>query len=279
MSFKQIVILLICVVLVACGSEPDSIENSPVQDDAIKELISEIPEKEDQWTPTFEVLPSCKTAISDPDFENFYYQLIRSCLDYDSLGIIDAIHDSVKFSQYECWDDHWIVPEDCENCIRCTKKGIIKGVFGNMNKKQMADRLFHLLTFYGVGNFSKEDHYMGQLAEKEAYANFNFKDDKVQKGYFNYEYILPKRRAIAIRAKRDIEAKRIGELPFEAIEYNNEVGMGEYVQDKPDYRWLPFKDGYIIADDVTSGFDYTLILFEKTYQGWKITGFFEPPGC
>lgn len=275
----RIITLIVLAILSSCSTEDENRQEKKIEI-APPELVEEITITENEpIAPRFEMLPSCSTEIEDASFREFYYGLIRSCLDYDSAAVIAAIHDSVKFSQYECNDMEFLRSPDCESCIFCSKEGIIKGVFGNLKGKQIVDKLFHMLTYYGVAPFNKNNDFILFQPIDGAYSNFNFKDTTIQKEYFRYQYILPKRRGIAVRKEMNVDAERINELPFKAIRYENEVGMGVFPEGNFENRWLPYKGGYVAADDVTSGFDYTLLLFEKTYLGWRITGFFEPPGC
>lgn len=277
--YSRIVVFIAVVSFLSCSSGEEKAQEKGVKVILLEEIEKTEITEDESIVPQFEILSSCTTEIEDTSFRTFYYGLIRSCLDYDSAAVIAAIHDSVQFSQYECNDATFLRSPDCERCIFCSKEGIIKGVFGNMNGKQIVDKLFHMLTYYGVAPFNKNNKFILFQPIDGAYSNFNFIDTTIQKGYFNYRYILPKRRGVAVRKEMDVDAERITELPFEAIPFENEVGMGVFPKGGFENRWLPYGGGYVVADDLTSGFDYTLLLFEKTHMGWRITGFFEPPGC
>ena len=112
----------------------------------------------------------------------------------------------------------------------------------------------------------------------EAYLNYNFFYTIDYSRYFDYGLIFPKKMGVEIKEKPSLSSPTIGEVTFKTYEYQNEPGMG-VMEESTEVNWLEFQNGYINSNEFVSGFDFTLVIFEKTHAGWKISGFIQPPGC
>lgn len=162
--------------------------------------------------------------------------------------------------------------------MRCTKKGMLEGIFAGSTNEEVCSRLLELITKFGIGPYKDNSYYNKFMLIENAYSNFHFVDDSFYDDYFNYGMIIPLKDKIEIKAKPSELSNTINYLPFKAMPYANEPGMGIRSEDA-NFYWLEHNGGFFKSSDVLTGFDYTFVIFEKTPSGWKITGFIQPPGC
>ena len=271
---KYFLLFILTIVLFACSTnEPEKVEvenievvEEPLIDTVVEEKI-EIP-----------VLPFFDLQFENEDFELFYYDLVKNCLPEDTAKVLAAIYDTLRFSKYECAYGQFVKSNECENCTRCTKKGMIEGVFAKGNKFKLCEQLYDMITKFGVGKFADNEYYSKYMPVPNAYSNFHFVEDSMYAKYFNYEAILPLHDKVEVKTEISTVAPSVGYLPLQTLRYYNDPGMGQY-DELTETNWLEFNQGYINSNEVLTGFDYTLVIYEKTSKGWKITGFFQPPGC
>lgn len=267
--------IIVVLFIFGCNSETpktnSSIAKTIVKDTTIAEDIVE-----EQIIDYF-TLPFFKEEIEEESFELFYKNLIKACLNKDTTTVLNSIHDTLRFSKYECAYGMFI-NAGCENCVRCSKKGMLEGIFAGSNNIEICNRLYEMITLFGVGKMSNNKLYHDWLKLENAYLNFNFKDWELGGKYFDYKTIIPLKENIPIKQAPSFDSETIDVLRFRIYEYPNDPGMGEY-DEEGKFFWLKINDGYISGKDVLSGFDFTIVIFEPTSSGWKITGFIQPPGC
>mgnify|MGYP001364471730 CR=1 FL=1 len=203
--------------------------------------------------------------------------MIRACINKDTTTVLNSIHDTLRFSKYECAYGMFI-NAGCENCARCSKKGMLEGVFAGSNTIEICSNLYEMITLFGVGKMSNNKLYHDWFKLENAYLNFNFKDWEWGAKYFDYNAIIPLKENIPIKQLPSYESETIDVFPYKIHEYSNDPGMGEY-DEVLKYHWLNFNDGFVSDKDILTGFDFTLVIYEKTSSGWKISGFIQPPGC
>lgn len=225
----------------------------------------------------YDVLPFFKEDIEDESFELFYKSLIKACLTKDTTTVLNSIYDTLRFSKYECAYGMYF-NAGCEGCTRCTKKGMLEGVFTGSTNTEICDRLYDMITKFGVGKMSNNKLYYSWLKVENAYLNFNFKDWGIGNKYFNYDAIIPLKESVPIKQLPNYDSETIDVLPFRIHEYSCDPGMGQYDEEMK-YHWFDIYDGHISSKDVLTGFDFTLVIYEEKASGWKITGFIQPPGC
>ncbi len=266
---------IILVTLFSCSTELEnnSAIDQPVED-TVQYKVANATEEEVVEVP---ILPFFELQFLDEEFKAFYYDLINSCYKKDTVAVLNAIHDTLRFSKYECAYGMYL-NAGCEGCTRCSKKGMLMGIFSGADAEQICERLYDMITRYGVGSAKNNELYYKWLMLDSAHVNFNFKNWEQGAKYFDYSMIIPKQEEIKIREHPNQTSKEIATFPFEMISYSNEPGMGEY-DDETGTSWYEYDGGYINGSQVLTGFDFTLVIFEKTHQGWKITGFIQPPGC
>ena len=249
-------------------------------EEIIIETIQDTVEVQINRAPEIPVLPFFKIDIEDKSFESFYLNLVEACRNKDTSQVLASIHDTLRFSKYECAYGQFIPNnKSCAGCARCTKKGMLQGVFAGSTAEGICERLFDLITKFGIGDYSVNEYYYKYMPIPNSYSNFHFTKDTLYESYFNYEMILPLKNGVEMKVETSTISSTMGTLPFQPIPFSNEVGMGEF-NETEESRWYELEgEGYINASEVLTGFDYTLVIFEKTNNGWKITGFIQPPGC
>lgn len=275
---KSILFYITLITLAACSS--DTINKELKQPIIEKNSIVDSEPNIEEEKIVIPVLPFFSLDFNDDGFEAFYLDLLEKCISKDTAMILNAFADSIRFSSYECaYGSYYKAEPDCESdCVRCSKKGMLAGVFSGSDNYEICTRLYDLITKYGMGPLSKNDSEYKWLTEKGAYANFYFKNTTDQKKYYDYQAFVPLEKDIPIRKEKSISSPSIGTIPFEIVEWSQEVGMGVYGENE-EFMWYEYQEGYINSEKVLSGFNYTTIIFEKTHAGWRITGMFQPPGC
>ncbi len=271
---KNYLLFILTIILFSCSNNKHGKEESE-QIDSVETVIDTVVEEKLE----IPVLPFFDLQFDDEGFKTFYYDLVKSCREKDTSKVFAAIHDTLRFSKYECAYGQFI-PNDksCSGCARCTKNGMIKGVFRGSIAVGVCEQLYDIITKFGVGKYTDNEYYSKYMPIANAYANFHFVEDTMYGKYFNYGAIIPLHDKVEIKTEISDVAQMVGYLPFQPITYLNEPGMGQF-DELTKTNWLEFNQGYINSNDVLTGFDYTLVIYEKTNEGWKITGFFQPPGC
>lgn len=209
--------------------------------------------------------------ITDNSFKIFYNNLVNATQTKNFNKVISFFADSLRFSKYECAGEYY----QTTTTTRCSIDGILIGVFGHTTNDEICEKLYKDITYYGIGSYNNT-MFSKYYPIQNAYSNFNFIDQSIGKKYFDYQLILPYD-TIVLYAKPSINSPIIDTIAKNYIIYNNEPGMGE--KDATGNYWLAYENGYINYNHVLTGFDYTLILFEQIRGEWKISGFFQPPGC
>ncbi len=281
MKFNPLFILLIALGLYSCDAPKKEKPQPPEEAVSITEVdttiidsteIEEIIQLEEVTT-----LPFFQKRLEDDDFKVFYDSLVKGCRELDSNTVLNLISDTLRFSQYECAADFVQWPQMCDGCIGCSKEGMFRGVFGTNNMELVCAQLYELIIKFGVGPY--DNTIMGGwLDYSNAYSNFQFTNSDDNHRFFEYEMILPLNDQVNVLTSADSNAKALSSLPFSPIPYSQDVGMGSYNEEESK-MYLEYESGYIDETEVLTTFGYTIVLFEKRYNGWKITGFFQPPGC
>lgn len=267
---------IVLVFFYSCSTNPEIEQSVLPTEIEIKDTA--IAEPAQEHKAMLATLPFFNLKFENDGFEEFYRSLVASCRSKDTSAVLAAIHDSLRFSQYECAFGQFALEMPCDGCARCTKKGMLKGVFRGQTTLEICDQLHDLIVRYGVGPYVDNAVFSAYKPIPNAYSNFHFVKYADQKNYFEYNALIPLRKGVEIRSSMSKLAPAASTLPFQVIPYNNEPGMGE-PDESGEGTWLPYDSGYILDEDVLTGFEYTLVIYEKTHSGWKITGFYQPPGC
>ncbi|MCB0401336.1 MAG: hypothetical protein KDD41_04585 [Flavobacteriales bacterium] len=276
---KHLFLFLIVALLVSCSSNPaEQTDELPVELEQKESADTPQPSQVTEIKEEITTLPFFNFKFENDGFEQFYRLLVESCRVKDTAAVLAAIHDTLRFSQYECAYGQYAIEPSCDGCARCTKKGMLHGVFTGSATTEICERLYELLVRYGVGPYSDNAVFSEYQPIEGAYCNFHFVKYADLKNYFEYGAIIPLKQGVEIRSSMSKLAPAAATLPFQVISYHNEPGMEER-DEAGEGNWLPYDSGYIIDEDVLTGFEYTLVIFEKTHSGWKITGFYQPPGC
>ena len=272
---QKIIFIFIVVGLWSCENVSVPEVKNPVYK---KEKPKPVSKVEKKTVPKINLLPFFTQEFNDDDFISFYHELVRNCQQKDTTAVLNSIADTLRFSKYECAYGQVYQNNSCENCIRCTKKGMLEGIFPNSNNDAICEKLLELISKYGIGPITKNKAYYSWLKIDTAYLNYNFIHNKDFDRYFDYRLIFPNKEGVEIKEKPNLSSTIIGKVNLKTYEYDNEPGMG-IMEKSTEINWLEFQNGYINSNEIETGFDFTLVIFEKMHSGWKITGFIQPPGC